>query len=512
MSSPTPSRSSRPISSQPVVGGPQRDDRVEVAGLGRRPDGEPQHAVLLVHRPPVPHRALDLAVAEVAGAGAVEREAVDVGGAVERRPSRRRRSSPPPRARPMPRGRGGRATRRPAERRRRRRRPRPWPARRRRSRRRPWCRGRGRRAGAPPPRSRGTARSFPPVRCWGSQSARVVSPHQLLVRAQRGGLGPEPAAGPRLDEVEVGQRLRQHQPHDVAVLAGGHGGGVVVDGLEDLRSLRVGDVDRHHPGLGSVRRLVAVVHRRGRAGAVGADRHHGVAGEQDLAVVEVAEVEVAEPGDTRLVLAHVVGGELGAVEAHQHLAVGLHGVRLVDAGLLHGGAGLAAVGALDAGRLPREVGLLGVRGQRDPTVYVLVVRVGLVPAVGPHQVDAALDIALQQRLARLRRLQRAVERHRGGAVGGVAGAGARRVVTAGLGDDGAGEEGGGDAAEDGRGRSGRRSRRSGRWAAASASARSFSRWASRRMRSTGAGRTGSSSQWRSRSVMGCLPVSRVRGR
>ena len=151
----------------------------------------------------------------------------------------------------------------------------------------------------------------------------------VLVALQCGRLATEQ---PRLDELEVGQTHRHDEPDHVAVLARGDQGGVVRRLVHHRRRRRVRDVDDLQRGPG----CDATSRRPG----VAADHDDAVADQQQLGGEHPVEIE--RPAKHGLVTRDVVHRE-GAVvdDPHQERAVGLHHVGLVDAGLLHVGAGLA---------------------------------------------------------------------------------------------------------------------------------------------------------------------------
>ena len=134
-----------------------------------------------------------------------------------------------------------------------------------------------------------------------------------------------------LHEVEVGQ-LRGHDETDgVAVLARGHAGGVVLRVVDDFGIAGVGDVDtrtRVADRWSSSPVLGCRARRRGRRpGASPPVLRRARVGKR-----ERRELLGLGAGD-------VVGEQVAVAEPHQQRAVGLDDVGLVDARLLHVGAG-----------------------------------------------------------------------------------------------------------------------------------------------------------------------------
>ena len=200
-------------------------------------------------------------------------------------------------------------------------------------------------------------------------------------------LGGAPEAG--LDEVEVGQRRGQHEPDVVVVLDRADQGGVEPAVVDQRGGGGVGDVVGEHPGVAE-------------AGSVldRADDHDHVAGQHQLGAVDLArQVDLADLD--RLGAGHVVDREVLVEDPHHQLAVGLDGVGLVDAGLLHVGAGGAAA-LLDHG----PVGSLGIGSAGGAVLHRAghrgvrrVVDGCSVPAVRRDPVGAAVDVGLEQRVA-----------------------------------------------------------------------------------------------------------------
>ena len=192
----------------------------------------------------------------------------------------------------------------------------------------------------------------------------------------------------------------EHQADHAVVQPRGDQGAVVVHRVGDLGCGGVGDVDG--------RRASVADRSPGRSGAAVRERDHGVAGQQDLGAVRsggAGQVERGEPLD--LGTAHVVGDQVAVLDAEQRAAVGLDDVRLVDAGLLHVGAGLAVGGAHRRGR--RRAARIGARDAvgraraADRALREVVDDVGVAaPPVGADQVQAALDVPRQQVVAGLR--------------------------------------------------------------------------------------------------------------
>ena len=259
-----------------------------------------------------------------------------------------------------------------------------------------------------------------------------AGPDDALVLLQRRAL---PAEEARLREVQVGQPGGDHEPDDVAVLAGGDERRVVRRLAHDRGRARVGDVHDEHPGA---RRDPA---RCGRG--VPADHHDPVADEQQLGGEH--RVQGQRPDPDRLGAGDVVDDQ-GAVvdDPHQQRAVGLDHVGLVDAGLLDVGAGVAGRRLRRLpGRLRRLGRACGVGHRVDPQV---------VPAVRRHAVDAVVDVPPQQLVARRRRPEVRVDEPEVVAVDGwptiVAGSRAGRA------ERDARREGGAERADGGDGESG----------------------------------------------------------
>ena len=283
----------------------------------------------------------------------------------------------------------------------------------------------------------------------GSQSSTVLSRTSVAVLPGGLELGGVLVG---LGEVEVGQPGLEHQTHHAVVQPRGDQGAVVVHRVGDLGCSGVGHVDRRQLGGGRAAAPVGTPLRQ---------RDHGVAGQQDLGAVRTGgarQVERGEPLD--LGTAQVVGDQVAVLDPVQRVPVGLDDVRLVDAGLLHVGAGLAVRGADGGGRLGGHRCAHGVAAGR--ALGEVVDDVGIaVPPVGADQVQATLDVPRQQVVAGLRKAQvrAGVRRGRGirpraprTAGPGVVGAAVRRA-----GDEGGAEadhcgerdEGAGDCASDG---------------------------------------------------------------
>jgi hypothetical protein len=153
--------------------------------------------------------------------------------------------------------------------------------------------------------------------------------HRLQVALERAVLAARPSPGAR--EVEVGQTGAGHPPHGGAVLASREQLAVDGEGVGQRRLVEVAHIDPQDPGAGGAVGLL-----------VAPDDDHGVADQQQLGVDDVREVDPrglldALAGD---VGEDQVGGAAGALDPGQESAVGLGHVGLVDAGLLHVGAGL----------------------------------------------------------------------------------------------------------------------------------------------------------------------------
>ena len=111
---------------------------------------------------------------------------------------------------------------------------------------------------------------------------------------------------------------------------------VIVGLLDDLRACRAGS-----------RRSPRCARRRLVAARQAAEHDDPVAGDEELAVAQVGQLQRGQLA--RLVAGDVVGREHVVLDAEQLVAGHLHDVGLVDAGLLHVGAGLV-VGRADRGR------------------------------------------------------------------------------------------------------------------------------------------------------------------
>ncbi len=391
----------------------ERDDGVEVAGLGRRPDRDPQDVIGLIERPPIGDRALDLARGDVNRVDPVELEVVEMG-----------RSSAA-----LTHGRADRAklSELAAE---------THPAT-------PPCRsvgeiemvGRlvrdGRRAGEADRVRRRRVRGREADHADGVEAERIwrdchIGAGEQLLRARtavvrrqpvldRGILDREPVGDERahpgdlralgLYEVERRQTRGEDQADGRSMLTGGDHTGGVGHGRLDRRLRRFGERDGDDAAAPAQARQVVA-----RADLIGADRDDGRADQQDLAVLESGEPDRRSLHD--LWARSVVHNQVVAPQPHDEGPVGLDGVGFVDALLLDIGSGrtgdLSARGSgcLEDVAQPIRVEALNpveAVGDRPSTVAL--------PAPRRHQSEGTVAVRRQQLIAALCRLEIGLEGH-----------------------------------------------------------------------------------------------------